>query len=458
MNRSAPLLAQAISLLAEVSSAPITGLADDELCSLAGAVEHAGRLVDALRATSAAEIDDRSRYELGRDGLAQRHGLSRGAHLVENITRVSPAEAARRTRLGIAIRPRAGLTGEQLPPAFPEVARAMLGGDLGVDAASTIVRILAQADRPRTDGTRPEPELVTAAEIALVETATHEPSEIVAVQARVWREALDPDGARPRDEALREARAFRVGREVDGMTPFSGVADPVNAALLRAALSERHRTPKLQFFAEGDCDETDGEPAFDDPRSREQRHFDIIMGLVTAGVRTATETDIGYRPTASVMAVVSASDLEKGTGVGWLDDVGEPVSLDGIQELICEGGLQQVVLGEHGEVLLLGELRRLFTKAQRRALAVRDGGCVWPSCTAPPGWCHAHHVVEWSNGGPTDIDNGVLLCPAHHHGLHSSRFRMEMRDGRPWLLAPPWLDPSQTWRLLGKQRATMVAA
>lgn len=88
---------------------------------------------------------------------------------------------------------------------------------------------------------------------------------------------------------------------------------------------------------------------------------------------------------------------------------------------------------------------------------MRDGGCVWPHCTAPPGWCEAHHVKEYDAGGETNVDNGVLLCSAHHHMLHASAFTMKMVDGRPRLLAPPWIDPGQRWRTLGRARVTMIA-
>ena len=81
---------------------------------------------------------------------------------------------------------------------------------------------------------------------------------------------------------------------------------------------------------------------------------------------------------------------------------------------------------------------------------------MWPQCTAPPSWCHAHHVLEYENGGKTDVDNGALLCPAHHHMLHASEFTMRMIRGRPTLLAPPWLDPGQVYRPLGRSRVLMA--
>jgi hypothetical protein len=110
------------------------------------------------------------------------------------------------------------------------------------------------------------------------------------------------------------------------------------------------------------------------------------------------------------------------------------------------------VVDDHGRPLRQGRRQRYFTTAQRKALAVRDGGCVMPQCTAPPSWTHAHHVVEWRHGGATDIDNGVLLCPYHHRLIHEGDYRLRMIEGLPQLLAPPWIDPERRWRPVGHAR------
>jgi hypothetical protein len=159
----------------------------------------------------------------------------------------------------------------------------------------------------------------------------------------------------------------------------------------------------------------------------------------------------------TVMAVVKLSDLREGTGVGWLDDVDEPVSAATMQQLACDSGYRKVLVGDSGEILKLGVSQRLFSGPQRKALAVRDGGCVWPQCTAPPSWCEAHHVLEYKHGGATDIENGALLCSAHHHMLHASEFVMRMINGKPHLLAPVWLDPEQILQPLGQTRALLTA-
>jgi hypothetical protein len=438
--------------LARLAGSAFDSLDDASLCALAGDLEQLGRLLDASRALAAAEIDERSRYELGTAGLAQRSGHARGSHLIERLTRVPQAEATRRIRLGSALRPRRGLRGDVLPATFPAVAASVRGGVMGLDAAAIIIQCLTQAQRRHAT-----PAAVLAAEESLVEAARLEPADLVAVQARVWREALDPDGAQPRDAELRERRGFFLGRERNGMTPFSGSADPASAALLRAALAERSGPGVKPRFVDPTDTITDAVTVLTDPRTPEQRNFDIVVGLLTAGLRSSEGQPGSMRATSTVMAVIQLGDLESGSGVGWLDDIDEPVAASTVQTMACDAGFARIVLGADGEVLQLGRTERLFSPAQRRALAVRDGGCVWPQCTAPPSWCHAHHVTPWSQGGDTDVGNGALLCPAHHHMLHASDFEMRMIEGRPHLLSPPWLDADRLWRPAGRARVTMTA-
>jgi hypothetical protein len=64
--------------------------------------------------------------------------------------------------------------------------------------------------------------------------------------------------------------------------------------------------------------------------------------------------------------------------------------------------------------LAVGRIQRTATPAQRRALAVRDGGCLIPGCGVPAEACQAHHLTEWAAGGATDLPNLALLCWAHH--------------------------------------------
>lgn len=461
----------------------LLGFGDDELCSLVAMVEKGARLLSALQVSLAAEVADRSRFELGSEGLAWRHGHRKAVHLLEDLTRASEADVLGRMRLGSAFRTGTTIAGEPLPARYPAIAGAVGSGTVGADAASRIVRCLDQArqNNPNLDGV--DYESLAVAEVALVEVAAVQSVDMVAVHSRVWREALDPDGTRPREENIHLRRGLTIGRERNGLTPFSGLAAPLLAAQLRAAVQEATKPGVVPRFisaedeAAGTRETTtpDGEviAVFVDPRSRQQRNHDMLEGLLTAGSRAAETGSGGMRSTSTVMAIINAEDLhpedyghdpvsgggDPSPGIGWLEGSDEPVSATTVQLLACDAGFRTLVLGSHGEVLHEGRLQRYFTSAQRRALAVRDGGCVATGCSAPPNWCHAHHVDEWKqHNGKTDINNGVLLCPAHHYWLHHSSHRIRMINGRPHQLAPPELDPSQTWRPLGKSRALVTRA
>ncbi|HSO52042.1 MAG TPA: DUF222 domain-containing protein [Actinomycetes bacterium] len=67
--------------------------------------------------------------------------------------------------------------------------------------------------------------------------------------------------------------------------------------------------------------------------------------------------------------------------------------------------------GAPTQPLEVGRTTRVIQPAQRAALAVRDGGCVFPHCQRPLAWCEAHHVRHWLHGGPTDLANLGLVVP-----------------------------------------------
>jgi hypothetical protein len=424
-------------------------LSDAELVARIAAAEGERRRADAEVVRLAGELAKRSRHELGADSLARRYGERSAGELLERLTRVSSAEAARRIRLGTDTAPRLSLVGESMPARFDLVAQALEAGDLGVDAALAIVRNLGAAER------RAPLEGLRAAEAELVEEARTRSADLIAVQARAWRAALDADGAAPTERELRESRRFVIGREqANGMTPFWGEADPVSAAELRTWLGARTApTAQPRFLA----DDQIPAPELVDPRTREQRGFDVLMGLLQAGARAEALSGTPVSSAANVMVVVREDVLERGTGTAWISDVTEPISATTAATLACEAGIQKVLVGPLGQPLALGRRERYFSAAQRKVLAVRDGGCAWPECTAPPPWTHAHHVIPWSHDGPTDTDNGVLLCAFHHHLVHEGEFEIRMFDGIPHLRAPYRLDLQQRWRRMGRARVALVA-
>ncbi len=86
------------------------------------------------------------------------------------------------------------------------------------------------------------------------------------------------------------------------------------------------------------------------------------------------------------------------------EDNGVGLSEAAKQQVLCDASTATVTLGDGGEPLNMRRKTRQPTPAQRRALLVRDGGCVFPGC-AQRTWVDAHRVVEWEHGGPTDLAN-----------------------------------------------------
>ncbi|WP_030428408.1 HNH endonuclease [Allokutzneria albata] len=54
--------------------------------------------------------------------------------------------------------------------------------------------------------------------------------------------------------------------------------------------------------------------------------------------------------------------------------------------------------------------------------------------------------MHWSNGGPTSLDNMVLLCSHHHHLPHHGDWEIRFEGGLPVFIPPGWVDPERTAR------------
>lgn len=124
----------------------------------------------------------------------------------------------------------------------------------------------------------------------------------------------------------------------------------------------------------------------------------------------------------ALAGALDAHGIATGHGSG-VTEHGTVLSPGEVRMLACNAGIVPVVLGSRGEPLDVGRESRFATDAQRAALIVRDGGCTWPLCNAPPSWCEAHHLLEWRYSGRTDLDDLALLCAYHHRETHSKGHR-----------------------------------
>ena len=105
-----------------------------------------------------------------------------------------------------------------------------------------------------------------------------------------------------------------------------------------------------------------------------------------------------------------------------------------MERLACDSEIFGHVFDRRGVSLWHGRGVRTVSPQQWRALLARDRGCVL--CGSHPGFCEAHHIVEWLDGGPTDIENLALLCTKHHHAVHDQNQRLVRAGPRSWHTRP----------------------
>ena len=96
--------------------------------------------------------------------------------------------------------------------------------------------------------------------------------------------------------------------------------------------------------------------------------------------------------------------------------------------------------------LAVGRTQRTATAAQRRALAIRDRGCVIPGCGIPAEACQTHHLIDWTKGGTTDLPGMVLLCWAHHRQVDLNMWTIQPQGAsEPVAIPDPGAAPGTPW-------------
>jgi hypothetical protein len=164
-----------------------------------------------------------------------------------------------------------------------------------------------------------------------------------------------------------------------------------------------------------------------DPRTRGQKAADVLHAVFSAAARAPETPSMGgAHPT--VLVVIDKNNLETGHGVAHVDGEAEPITAKAAKRIAETGGYQDVERDAFGQILNLGRTKRFATVAQRRALAVRDKGCIIPGCPIPDRWTEVHHIVPDRDDGPTDILNLTLLCWFHHLTIDDGPYEIRMPD------------------------------
>ncbi|TFB68437.1 HNH endonuclease signature motif containing protein [Cryobacterium sp. Hz9] len=483
-------IAQAGAILAAALDGVRFGHLDDtEAIAVMAALEALGRKVDGARLRATTDIGARAETDLGTGSLAYKNGCRNRVDFISQLAGISTREAKRRLKLGETAVERTPL-GLPVPARYPVIADGLISGDLGRESAEIIASTLSALHGRvgQDDLDRVERALVASATGAITAETAGLPGagirfapDLLRAQALEWQGRLDPDGTAPNDDAVEAKSTLTFGLLRNGLYPLRADVTPelrgIMDTLFDTYLSARSTTPRFvptellngepgagtgTGTGTGTAPFSDepftGDTRFDgDRRTGGEKRADILRSIFESAARDPqTPTMGGAAPT--VLVHINAVDLERGRGVGWIDGVDAPISFRRVSELICAGGYQQVLLGDDGNVLYLGNTIRCFTPKQRAAIAARDEGCIIPGCTIPARWCEVHHVTPWQQNGPTNIDNGALLCWYHHHTIDSVGWKIRMVNGRPQVRGPLLWDPTQTWRPARTHRANTPSA
>jgi hypothetical protein len=137
-----------------------------------------------------------------------------------------------------------------------------------------------------------------------------------------------------------------------------------------------------------------------------------FLSLIEAG----WDADVARRPHGQHTTVIVHVDVKDRIAALHLG----PLLSDADRQYLTCDATCEVWFHRDGQPIGAGRSTRLINRRLRRALEHRHPTCAVPGCGATRG-LHAHHIRHWEDGGPTDLDNLVLVCP-YHHRLHHQGF------------------------------------
>lgn len=183
-------------------------------------------------------------------------------------------------------------------------------------------------------------------------------------------------------------------------------------------------------------------PQLDHEATIGTRRADALVALCTFGPVVGPAGDSNGPASTGIVPKIlvhtsldSLADLESASHIAG----GPAICRETLERLFCNAGVQSLREDRDGTVLGLGRTSRQPTKAMMQQLRYRDVSCVFPGCSHGR-FTQAHHVVWWSKGGRTDLDNLALVCTFHHTLVHEHNWNLE-RDAEGGFA---WFEPDGT--------------
>jgi hypothetical protein len=252
-----------------------------------------------------------------------------------------------------------------------------------------------------------------------------------------WRARQHPDRDIDLAEGQRARRYLRLTDQPDGMTRIDGLLDPESGAIVRSTLDGIMN----QSFNDGTT------------RTRDQRCHDAFVQLAHAASKGELK---GGRSNTKLLATVPFDTLTERAATRGRTHVGPTLDPATVRKLACDAGIHRVITGPGSSILDFGHETRLVSDNLFLALVARDQHCRWPGCTVRATWCDAHHIIEWTENGPTTDENCALLCHRHHQMSHQpgwkitgdgNELHVRHPDGSIEVSKPPGAAPPRADRI-----------
>ena len=266
-----------------------------------------------------------------------------------------------------------------------------------------------------------------------------------------WARRVTPAGVRERadkaaERKLEDAKAAFESRSLKWwqIDPewfgFEGILPSDQGAAFRAAIDRLAGTmPDLP-------PDEEGQPQLPSEYTIDQRRADALMAMASAQIASDSDPDLATivvtipleaAPSGSITEAEAAVDGAPEGGTPWVTpslaasldgmpliagipdiDLGPAIPFETACRLSCDCRLEVARVDGLGDTVGVGRATRKIPRWLRRQLMRRDRHtCQFPGCGAQK-FLHCHHVWHWLRGGPTNLDNLIALCPAHHRLVH----------------------------------------
>ena len=288
--------------------------------------------------------------------------------------------------------------------ALPQTAQAFADGDVSYRHVSLIAETASQLDG----------KFEAQAETILVDAAKElDPWRLLRVIGHL-KHCLEPDGVLGDANEAHERRFLHLSQTFDGIFRIDGRLDAEGGAVLRTAL-DAVMGPRLEG----------------DNRMGSERRADAAVELARRQLDAGHLPEVGgQKPHLAVSVDMATLSKEPGSMAAELE-WSLPIPAETARRLACDAAITPIIDGEADHT------GRVVPGPTRRALVARDKGCRFPGCDCPPSWTDAHHVKHWADGGPTTLDNLVLLCRRHHRLVHEESWTVQVEESRELVAIPP---------------------